>query len=398
MAAARFGGDDFDDSSGSDSDDENGPPDMNNNFLNVQAGGNVRNADYLQLFVDSDDDDDDVFFGFQGNLADVPDWNFMRRVKNIDREYFDRQTGPTIQNPPGNGKAIDYFQLFFDDPFLEKIRGFTNLNAERKIERLPDKNKSPWKKIETIAELKAFFAILLYIEKYVGCRLCAVWNNDRDHFMLDLPGVTKVMARNRFLQIFRYLHFCDEDHAREQNQLTDKLYKLKPLLMHMRKTFMENYIPERETSVDECMIPFKGRLGMKQYMKDKPVKWGIKVWMLSESSTGYNYNFEVYVGRNAGEDGRHPAVGLGENVVLTLTEPLALMGYHVYIDQFFTSPTLLYHMLQRRMYVCVTVMPNRRGFPRDLAKTKPQANQMARGPLTGVLSRGQVLSHGRTTA
>jgi len=28
------------------------------------------------------------------------------------------------------------------------------------------------------------------------------------------------------------------------------------------------------TSIDEAMIPFKDRLGFKQYMKDKPTIWG----------------------------------------------------------------------------------------------------------------------------
>jgi len=52
-------------------------------------------------------------------------------------------------------------------------------------------------------------------------------------------------------------------------------------------------------SVDEAMIPFKGRLGIKQYMKDKPVKFGIKVWVLADVVTAYCHNFDVYVGKNA---------------------------------------------------------------------------------------------------
>ena len=46
-------------------------------------------------------------------------------------------------------------------------------------------------------------------------------------------------------------------------------------------------------SVDECMVPFHGRLAFKQYIREKPIKWGIKVFILAESKTGYNYNFEV---------------------------------------------------------------------------------------------------------
>lgn len=34
---------------------------------------------------------------------------------------------------------------------------------------------------------------------------------------------------------------------------------------------------EEVTSVDEQMVPFKGQLGFKVYMKNKPAKWGVKV-------------------------------------------------------------------------------------------------------------------------
>lgn len=35
------------------------------------------------------------------------------------------------------------------------------------------------------------------------------------------------------------------------------------------------------------MIPFKGRLGYKQYKKAKLTKWGITVFILADSATGY---------------------------------------------------------------------------------------------------------------
>ena len=34
------------------------------------------------------------------------------------------------------------------------------------------------------------------------------------------------------------------------------------------------------------MIPYKGRLKFKQYMKDKPTKWGIKAFVLSDARNG----------------------------------------------------------------------------------------------------------------
>ena len=45
------------------------------------------------------------------------------------------------------------------------------------------------------------------------------------------------------------------------------------------------------------MIPFKGHLGVKQYMKDKPVKFGIKMWVAADADSAYFVNSEAYVGK-----------------------------------------------------------------------------------------------------
>lgn len=37
------------------------------------------------------------------------------------------------------------------------------------------------------------------------------------------------------------------------------------------------------------MIPFRGRISIRQYMKDKPVKWGVKAFILADSHNGYAY-------------------------------------------------------------------------------------------------------------
>ena len=47
------------------------------------------------------------------------------------------------------------------------------------------------------------------------------------------------------------------------------------------------------------MIPFKGRLSIKQYMKDKPTKWGIKVFVLADSRNGYTVRLQIYALKNS---------------------------------------------------------------------------------------------------
>ena len=73
----------------------------------------------------------------------------------------------------------------------------------------------------------------------------------------------------------------------------DLLYKVRKHLDLVTPKLESEYNPHESMSVDEAMIPFKGRLGFKQYMKDKPTKWGIKVFVLSEATNGYVYRVPV---------------------------------------------------------------------------------------------------------
>ncbi|XP_072177003.1 uncharacterized protein [Diadema setosum] len=55
--------------------------------------------------------------------------------------------------------------------------------------------------------------------------------------------------------------------------------------------------------IDERMVKSKGRSGIKQYIKNKPVKFGIKIWVMSESQSGYTVDFDIYTGDK--ENGRN---------------------------------------------------------------------------------------------
>ena len=44
------------------------------------------------------------------------------------------------------------------------------------------------------------------------------------------------------------------------------------------------------------MVPFQGRCGLRQYHKGKPVKWGVKVLMMCDATSGYNLDFDDYAG------------------------------------------------------------------------------------------------------
>ena len=128
------------------------------------------------------------------------------------------------------------------------------------------------------------------------------------------------------------------------------------------KSFQEVYSPGKNVSVDEAMIPFKGRSSLKQYMPKKPVRRGIKVWALADASNGYIANFQVYTGKQ----GYTTEKGLGAKVVKHLTAPYINSCRHVYFDNFFTGVDLLLDLQMSGLYGCGTVRINRKGFPSEL--------------------------------
>ena len=139
------------------------------------------------------------------------------------------------------------------------------------------------------------------------------------HVTLNFPFFRSVFSRDRFLQIFWMLH-VGETHS------TTKCSKIQPFLNLPIPLFQQHLNPARELSIDEAMIAFRGRVGFRQYIRGKPQPWGIKAYVLSESRSGYMYNLIIYYGK---ETELITRAGLNHttNVVLTLMNPLANMGY-----------------------------------------------------------------------
>jgi len=100
----------------------------------------------------------------------------------------------------------------------------------------------------------------------------------------------------------------------------DKLHKVRPSVDHLNKTISQALNPSNSVSVDEYMIPFKGRSALKQYMPLKPIKRGYKVWCIADAKTGYVLKFEIYTGKQADADATPGDYCLGERVVLNLLD------------------------------------------------------------------------------
>ena len=148
----------------------------------------------------------------------------------------------------------------------------------------------------------------------------------------------------RFWLLNRYFHISD---PRQENR-TDKLTKIRPLISKLENAFQNVYVPGKNLSIDEGLVKFIGRLSFKQYMPKKPNRLGTKFWMLADFETYFVPRFQVYLGEqeNTDENDVERVRGLGFEVVDFLGKPYFNAYRNFYFDNYFSSVSLLQHLLQ----------------------------------------------------
>ncbi|XP_017468501.1 PREDICTED: piggyBac transposable element-derived protein 3-like [Rhagoletis zephyria] len=124
----------------------------------------------------------------------------------------------------------------------------------------------------------------------------------------------------------------------------------------IRKRLLEHQLKET-LCVDEQIIPFTGRMGMKQYIRGKPCPWGIKLYVLCGKS-GMLYDFIAYQGSSTEiEPSLINKHGFGASITLQLLKrvPQDSTGHQVYTDNFFTAYSLLEILGKRKILAAGTI-------------------------------------------
>ena len=197
-------------------------------------------------------------------------------------------------------------------------------------------------------------------------KLDQYWSTDP---ILSHPWFRTIMSRDRFREILRYIHVVDNTQAPSRSDPNyDKLWKVRPLITALEKNYRELYSPHQQLSIDESMIGTKCRLSFIQYMPAKPVKWGVKVWVLCDSVNGYICTFDVYTGKDTSGSNVH-AHGLAYSIVMKLVQSYLKKGHIIYTDNYYSSPQLFEDLRKEGTYASGTVRTNRKHFPEFL---KPQ--------------------------
>jgi hypothetical protein len=159
---------------------------------------------------------------------------------------------------------VDYFLEIFGQATFELLLEQTNIHrvdVNKKIIRI------------SMGELRQAVGILMYMSVISMPNMRLFWKKSN-----NITAVSKVMTRDRFFEIVNCLHLSNNHLQPARGELGyDKLFKVRQLLTLLNINFQNHAEMEKVVSVDEQMIPYKGTVTLKVYMKNKPSKWGIKV-------------------------------------------------------------------------------------------------------------------------
>jgi hypothetical protein len=326
---------------------------------------------------DSDEEDQGVILG--SALTKQLVWKPWSEEKEAPEELDD--ISPSTKNLPqdmSGFKPIDFVHLLLPKRFWTGTRLQTNLYAEAELNRGDFRERGRGRKwtAATTADIFGFVGSLLVMSLYP---LPATPEFFRDSGMpsINAPSLRPVMSLMRFEQIKRYFHLVDNTkRVPLAHPEHDRLFHVRPLLDCIGKTFPKYYKLGCYVSVDESMVPFKGRSFMKQYIKDKPTKWGFKLWAMCCPSSGYFYSVCVYAGKGSTEH----VHGLATDSVLDVVDRGDVRkGSVIFTDRWFSSPLLIFELSKRGCFGVGTVQLNRSGLPAMKMNKSTKTNPIPAG-------------------
>ncbi|GBO11269.1 PiggyBac transposable element-derived protein 4 [Araneus ventricosus] len=181
------------------------------------------------------------------------------------------------------------------------------------------------------------------------------------------------MNEKRYSLIMKFLHFQSSNDSEDESPSNNKLKKIGEFHSMLMQRFQSTYIPKQEISIDESLIGYKGRLGWKQYIPTKRSRFGVKLFQLCESESGYIWNSIIYTGQGTTF---HEDYGVSTKSVMTLIHELKNKGYTLTTDKYYTSPELAEILIKCKTDIYGTLRANRKGLPPLIKSSKVKKGEV----------------------
>ncbi|GFR33461.1 DDE_Tnp_1_7 domain-containing protein [Trichonephila clavata] len=127
-------------------------------------------------------------------------------------------------------------------------------------------------------------------------------------------------------------------------------------------------------TIDEMLIPFRGRCNFIQYIPNKPANYGLKVFVLCNSKTFYVSNLEVYCCQQP--EGPYKKSNTPDNITHRLMQPWKGKNRNLTCDSWYTSYPLAVNLLKDKTTIVETMRQNKRELPSEFLPSKNQRRRL----------------------
>lgn len=263
----------------------------------------------------------------------------------------------------GAANILDCWKLFFPNQIVEHIVNCTNqqlthirINYERERDCLPT----------DFEEMNAFLGLLYLagVKRAQHLNTLELWSSDGtapEYF-------AATMSQRRFHTLLRAIRFDDRTTRVERNK-EDNLAAIRYVFDEFVQKCVNNYTLGEYITIDEMLDAFRGRCRFRQYIPNKPAKYGIKIYAVVDARMFYTHNLEIYAGKQP--DGPYKLQNDAKSVVKRLLVHVYKTGRNVTVDNYFTSVELANDLYtDNRLTLVGTLRKNKREIPPIFLDTK----------------------------
>ncbi len=301
-------------------------------------------------------------------------WKQVRSFKPYHYKFD--SSGCGINSFPDVSTPYEHFKYFCNDKVISllvrEINNFYITSKEKNI--FTPKSRVQLFQEVTSDDIHIFLALTMLMTHMKKQRIEDYWSKD---ILIETPVFSKYMARNKYQNILKFLHFSSINASPSSE---DRLWKVRTVMNLFQESFKNCMIPNQKVVIDESLILFKGRLHFKQYIPNKRHRFGIKLFVICDCKTGVVLDVMVYTGRNLEIDKKDP-LGFSGAIVKHLISPYLDKGRILYTDNWYTSPTLSMYLHQKNTGSCGTVRSNRKHFPKFIEDPTKKLQCLVSGPL-----------------
>ena len=131
--------------------------------------------------------------------------------------------------------VLDFLQLYLTDKMFGLVVIETNRFANKffleNLDKAANSYLKNWTDL-TVNELQVFIGLVILMGIVHKPNINSYWSRDE---LYNTPIFLKVMPRDRFKVILRFLHFDDNATYNVENADRDHLHKVRPLRVHFRQ-------------------------------------------------------------------------------------------------------------------------------------------------------------------